>query len=821
MMTDVVSQDAGESYFRILSWQGLGLFLISGATLCFEINLTRLFSVSQFYHFAFLVVSIALLGSGASGTFLVLKKRHEEGYERRLLPWLAAGSGISILGAYLLVNWLPFDSYSMFVDPQQTIILLGHYAALAAPFFFSGIVTSLLLQMHRTSEGRVYAVNLTGSAVGCLMAILTPALVDGEGLVALSSGLAALSILFFLQGGQYIRKNSKPGRFGIWGILVILMMLNAILLGWRVTTGNFPVFFGLNLSPYKGISYALQSPEARLFSSKWNSFSRVDIVSSPSLHSVPGLSYRYREILPEIQGLFVDGDNMNAIFPEDAPFDFADYLPAAVAFHLHPGAATLILDPKGGMDIQVAQALGAGGITVTEGNSLVIQASPGAYFNEQVRLVRTSWRSYLRHEKDRFDIIQMPLTDSYHPVGSGAFALGEDYRYTIDAGSAILERLKPDGILVLTRWLQETPSEWLRAFTTLVTVVEDRDLNPSQCIVALRGYNTGTLLVKPGGFTEDEMTVIRQLASDNAFDLVFGPGITEEDVNRFNILHEPLYYQAFNAFLEANPREAFFDDYPYDVQPATDDHPFYSHYFKWSQLEEVLGNIGITWQPFGGAGYLVVLVIFLLALLLSGVLILSPVFILRNKRGGRMPTRVALYFSLIGLAFFLVEMPLIQRFILYLDHPAFAFAAVLFSVLLFSGLGSRFGSGRFSLSSVFMSLLALLMGYSFLLPVLLNATLGWSFPLRLLITILLIAPLGFLMGIPFPAGLAWMQESRIGGNHSERSRLIAWVWAVNGASSVVASILASMLALSFGFMVTGLVGMGCYLLAAVVTFRQG
>jgi hypothetical protein len=795
--------------FKSISWQGAGLLLVSIAALCFQINLTRLFSVSQFYHFAFMVVSIALLGMGASGTFLALRKRSHEHQDGPLFAWLAFGTGVSMLGSYLLVNQLPFDSFSIFVDPLQILILLIHYAALALPFFFTGITIGMLLRQHSTAGGEVYAVNLVGSALGCLIAVILPAWVGGEGMVAVSAAMAALAGICFMMGVQKAKANSKYRIGVLTGGLTVLSILLAIQIHVRRT----PSFFQLHTSPYKSISYALQNPQAQVVSTSWNSVSKVEVVSSPSLHSLPGLSYRYLDPLPRIHGLFVDGSNLSAILPVDADLTFAAYLPSAIAYQLQPRAEVLVLEPRGGMDILTALSLGAQQVTAVEGNPLIVEASWEIYHRPEVEWVPSSGRSYLRSAQGQYNIIHLPLTDSYHPVGSGAYSLGEDYRYTVEAFTDMLAGLKPNGLLVVTRWLQEVPSEWLRTFTLAVTVLEAQGHDPAGQIIALRGFNTGTLLIKNGPFAPAQLEAVRAFASDKAFDLVFMPTLDPEEINRFNILPEPVYYQVFSEYMAAQPRTDFYRDYPFAVQPPNDDRPFFGHYFKWAQMPEIVRSLGITWQPFGGAGYLVILIIFALALTLSSLLILLPVAFI--QRQGLQPGKrhIPLYFGMIGLGFMLVEMPLIQRFILYLDQPAYALAAILFCILLFSGLGSRFGSPRLPLKWALISLVGLLALYSLLLPRLLQATLGLHLLVRLMVTVLILAPMGFLMGIPFPSGLTWMRQ-HYGGQDTPASRwMVAWIWAVNGASSVLASILASLLALSIGFTFTFMIGMVCYGLA--------
>jgi hypothetical protein len=316
----------------------------------------------------------------------------------------------------------------------------------------------------------------------------------------------------------------------------------------------------------------------------------------------------------------------------------------------------------------------------------------------------------------------------------------------------MIDILQPNGILVITRWLQESPSEWLRTFTLAVTALEEMGFDPAANIIALRGYNTGTLLVGKAPFNMDEIEQVRSFAQKNAFDIVTMPTLTMEEVNQYNILPEPIYHQTFTTFLNSENRKVFYDSYPYDVTPPSDDHPFFGHYFKWSQIDEILSSLGETWQPFGGAGYLVILIIFIFALILSLVLIFLPVIVKKQSHPSFQNVRIPLYFGAIGLAFMLVEIPLIQIFILILDQPAYAMAAVLFGILVFSGIGSHIGTQKLSLVTALRILILLLFSYFLLLPTILNLSLGMSLAARMGITMLLIAPLGFLMGIPFSAG---------------------------------------------------------------------
>ena len=784
------------------------LFLISAATLTFEITLTRLFSVAQFYHFAFMIVSIALLGFGASGTALTIFPKLGRNEPRRALGLLGLATGASILVAYLLTNLLPFDSFSIAWDRRQVGILVLHYLALATPFFFSGMAVGLLLDVYPKSAGGTYSVNLFGSALGCVFALLAPPFLGAEGTVTLSSGLAAIGALVSLKnGGRYRR--------GFEASAVLLLILVCLDLGLR-----FAGYLGLHvmelrLSPYKGYSYAMQYPQAKLVYRRWNAFSRVDVVRSPGIHSIPGLSYRYLEPLPEQDGLFVDGDDLSALLPEGADMSFSSYLPIALPFELRPGACALVLEPRGGLDVLNALALGAEKVTAVESNPLIVAAAGHIYSQPHVQVVLEADRTYLRRErKDTYNVIVLSLTNSYHPVRSGAYSLGEDYRYTIEAFQDALARLTPDGLLSVTRWLQDPPSEDLRAFALTVAALERSGGNPETQIVAFRGYNTITVLIKNSGYTQDELKTIRAFASERAFDLVYAPDIRPEETNRYNILPEPIYYQTYSKFLKAESRQAFYDAYPFDVRPPTDDHPFFGHYFKWAQAGQVMAELGHTWQPFGGAGYFVILALLALAVLLASLIILLPLAIRRPVKETKLQIqttifRPLLYFGSIGLAFLLVEIPLLQRFILYLGNPAYALTAVLFSILLFSAIGSQLShcvSHRVAL--LLLVLLILVTPYG--LPYIFSLTLGLSLIFRLLLTALILAPIGFLMGIPFPAGIQWIHTLYANKVTVDEHPQIPWVWATNGAASVVASVLAALLALTFGFNWVLRLGAVCY-----------
>ena len=802
-------------------WIYISLLTLSCATFLFEITLTRLFAIAHFYHFAFMVVSLALLGTGASGSFLSLFPVIGRENIRRVVPAICAGCGFSILSGYLLFDHVPFDSYAVAIDPRQNAVFLMHLLALSAPFFFTGLCVNGLMKCFPKSSSQIYAVNLAGSALGCLLALLILPILAGEGVVCACAALAALAGLFaFVFSAREFNWGSLSKFFnnGLTVLVCVGLLLAAAPEVWRRSQGKQgEPFFSLYLSPYKSLSYALQYPGAYIEETLWNAFSRVDVVRSRGIHSLPGLSYLYPDVVSAEPGLFVDGDNLSPVLPMDTDAGFFGYLPQSLAYRLRPSAKALVLEPRGGLDLLASQAGGATAISAVEPNPLLVQEAGEVYKLPNMKVSIESPRSFLRRDENTYDVIVLSLASTYHPVTSGAYSLGEDYKYTLESIQDAMARLNPDGILVLSRWLQVPPSEFLRAFILVVEALENEGLDPWGQIAAIRGYNLGTLFVKRTPFLEEELDEVRAFAESRAFDLVYLPGIQPGESNRFNILPEDEYYKTFTGYLKATDRDAWLDAYPYNVSPPVDERPFFDHFFKWSQVKEVLAAYGKTWQPFGGAGYLVVVFLLVVVLILSTLFILLPVLVGRLRRNlqsrhqpeATLRGRALVYFLLLGFGFMAIEMPLIQKLILFLGQPAYSFSAVLFTLLLASGLGSLFSR---RVKGWCLLILGVVAGLSPLwLGAVMTFAMGWTLPLRLLTVLACLAPLGFLMGVPFPKGIAAVQ--------AKDPNLIPWLWAVNSAASVVASVLAAMLALSFGFIPLLVSGGCCYLLAYVLLGR--
>jgi hypothetical protein len=527
--------------------------------------------------------------------------------------------------------------------------------------------------------------------------------------------------------------------------------------------------------------------------------------------------------MPRQAALFLDGEGpfpISELSPDDPQTQhLAQHMPASLAYMLQPGARALILQPGAGLDAIIALAAGAANVTLAFEEPLTSEILQGDYAefsrnlmgDKRLTLSPNPGRGTLQHDNQYFDIIQFALVDGFHPVTSGAFSLTENYILTVDAFSQAYARLEDDGLLVITRWLGTPPSESARTWSTLLEALDNQAVaDPSRHLIAYRGMRTATLIASHQPFSTSDLKKARTFITENNFDPIFLPDLDPLELNRFNRLPEDTYHQIFTDLL--HDQTAAIDAYDFNLEPPTDERPFFFHFFRWRQTPEVLASLGLTWQPFGGSGYLVLLALLGLMLLLAVPLVFAPLFLAgRFKTKPSLGGSTLLYFSCLGAGYLLVEIPLIQQFSLLLDRPVNALATVLFTLLFASGFGSML-SPRFNLRKVLLVLVVLLGVTIASIPTLIQLTLSWPLSARLLLVIGLLTPIGFLMGMPFASGLRALQERSPGS--------IPWAWAVNGAVSGVSGVAAAMISLDFGFPTTMTVGAAAYLLALFAVAKR-
>jgi hypothetical protein len=414
--------------------------------------------------------------------------------------------------------------------------------------------------------------------------------------------------------------------------------------------------------------------------------------------------------------------------------------------------------------------------------------------------------------------IQLPLLDSFATSSAGLTSLNESYLYTVEALSAFIEQLNPGGYLAISRWISLPPRDTLKLFATAVAALEQAGVSdPGSRLILIRGWQTSTLLIKNGRVSANEVEAVRQFAVQRAFDVCWFPGIRAEEINRFNLLNQPYFYMAAHALLGPQ-REQFLERYKFNLTPASDDRPYFFQFFKWSTLPELLELSSHGGMPLLEWGYLVLLATLVQAVLASVVLILLPLVVLHRRQVQKVAYQkgaVLIYFGAIGLAFLFIEMAFIQRFILFLHHPLYATAVVLTGFLIFAGLGSAFARRRAQANQhrrgiclAVLGIIVVSLFYLFTLEPLFNLLMAWPFWAKIIATLVLIMPLAFSMGQPFPLALDCLGR--------DAPELIPWAWCVNGCASVISAVLATLLAIQFGFSVVIQIALLLYLITVLI-----
>lgn len=771
-----------------LTW---GIVMISAASLAYEIVLTRLFAVQQFYHFAFVVISIATMGFAASGLLLSIRRVQTAPY------LLALAFSLTVLLAYIIINALPFDSYSIAWDPQQWWILLLYFVVSGAPFVAAGWTIGSALDAAGTAAYRPYAANMIGAAIGCPLALISVDLLGGEGAIGLILALGFTASLVLGPSRTYLLGAASAALLAIISFTIPLETLR------------------LTLSPYKPLSAARLASGAQLTLTEWGPSARLDVVERPGLRSFPGLSLNASITLPEQAGVYVDGEGPLPIthLPPDDPAaaEIGSRLPASIAYGLRPSSNALLLDWGAGTPATFALALSDGEIWLPNDQPILTQLLRSSYSDysynllshPEVNVLGRASRSALSRADRSYDVVEFALSDPFRPVTSGAFSLGEDYLLTVNAFTDAWNRLDADGIMVITRWIGTPPSDSARAWNTLLTALRQASVEDLRSrIIAFRGIRTATMLVSPQPFSDSELAEVRAFLERNAFDALILPGLQSSEINRFNRLPEPVYHELYEALLE-DPDAA--KNYSFRLEAPFDDKPYFNHFFRWGQTPEILASLGLFWQPFGGSGYFVLLVLMALMILLAILLVAISLFFSWRDRSLARPDFISLlYFAGLGGGYLLVEIPLIQQFTLLLDHPAESLAGVLFLILFGSGIGSWL-SPRLKLRRALLALLGYLLLTVLIVSPLTHSLLPAPEWVRWLAMGALLLPLGILMGVPFASGLRDLELEHPGW--------IPWAWAVNGAFSGISGVAAAIISLDAGFQATLLAGGTAYLLA--------
>lgn len=795
--------------------------LLSAAALGYEILLIRLFSIILWHHFAFMIISLALLGVGASGTFLVFARRWLEPRFHRAFAGFAAAFGISAVACFALAQRVPFNPLEVVWDLGQQAALLQIYLLLALPFFCAATCVGLALSRFRERIGAIYRADLLGAGAGASLVLLALFVLTPEDYLRVLGGLglAAAAVIAF----------AGPGPRWPAGLLAALAL--AVPFAWP---GDW---IAPQPSPYKGLSLALHVPQARVIAERSSPLGLLSVVESPAVpfRHAPGLSLTAKAGPPPQLGVFTDGDGLTVITRFDgtlAKLAYLDQQTAALPFHLLTRPRTLILGAGGGADVLRALYHAARQVDAVEINPQMADLVRRDYAGFAGRLFRAPGvrlhvrdaRSFVEASGARWDLIHVGLLDSFTASAAGVLALKESALYTVEAFEAYIARLEPGGILAITRWLRVPPRDSLKLFATAITALEGLGVAaPGERLALIRSWNTATLMVKNGPLTAEDIAAIRRFAEARSFDVSYYPGMAPEEANRFNRWREPFLFNGTAALLGPG-RQRFLEDYKFHIAPATDDRPYFFRFFKWRLLPEVLAIRGRAAMTLLEGGYLIVAATLAQAAIVSALLIVLPLAWIGRGEGAAPGApgrgRVMVYFLALGLAFLFVEIAFIQRFVLFLGHPLYAISVVLAAFLVFAGLGSGYSArlaehravARMRPISLAVAGIVLFAGvYLAVLPVLFGWLMAESDPVKILVSVVLIAPLAFFMGMPFPLGLRRVAD--------QAPRLVPWAWGVNGCASVLSAVLASLLATHVGFAVVVALAMGLYGIAALAFAR--
>ena len=786
-----------------------GVALVSFAALLLELSQTRLFSVVLFYHFAFLAISIALLGLAAGGVFAFVRRNWLDRWSARQIA-----SASCLTASILTVVTLEVVLHSR-ISLEISLGNLGRltvlYIVSATPFFCCGVVLSVVFARMSGAIPKLYGADLAGGALACLLTV--PALNWLGGPNAILCSALALGLAAAVWSGSSGLRTAGSVLAIVFAALVVMNLHGRL----------FDIVYakGMYRDP-KWVEFA-----------KWNAISRVEVDNQGGTRAIV-IDADASTYIPNVDADHFRGTPWEQHLMSAAP---------SVVNALRPTGDFAIIGPGGGEDVLRAVANGSKNVTGAEINPTIannIMRDRYAdfafhlYERPEVHIHVSDGRSFVRQSHDKYDVVQMTLVDTWASTAAGAFALSENNLYTKEAFREYFDHLKPGGIIAITRWEFKSPREALRVVSNAIAVLQSlgaEDVTQHFIIVSDGVLNEDgrpvLVLAKKTPFTRDEEhTALLHLEKYKNLALVYSPS----DRSRSAGVHpvDPtLRWNPFTALIVSGDPVGFAHKYEYNVSPVTDDAPFFfftlklKHLVSPSALEK-----GIDWKVNLG-----VLVLFLL-LGISIVAVLAFLvlpLLMHSPAKGESPWRL-LYFVVIGLGYILVEVTLIQRFVLFLGHPVYALTVVIFLMLLSSGLGSLTSrrwlpdAQRVWVSALAIAVIAL--AYVFILPVLLRGAIGLSLGLKLALSALLLAPLGFVMGMPFPTGLRAMAPDSQAiadaemGAAADGNR-VEWAWALNAASSVLGSVLAMFLAIEWGLRTTLLTAVACYLVASLLSRSFG
>jgi hypothetical protein len=785
----------------------VSLGLHSAAIIAFQLALMQLLSVVQWHHFAYMIISVAMLGFGASGTLLALYREKLVRSAHWLVPLLMSLSGMFMMVAFPLIRMevFAFDAYLLFVDRTQFVILAANYFVFFIPFFTGALSIGIIFICHSREIGVWYFSNLLGSGLGGLAALLLLSQVlpqQAPAIIGLASVLAGLISM--------VPERRK------WHLA--LAALSLLISGFFIARpGSIPI------SQYKSLARTLTLPDAEVIHRQPGIHGLVEVVSSPALRFAPALSLSYTGDIPVKKKVFVNGDFYGVIPGPQQPGQphILNYSTQQLPYVMSDREQVLVLHAASGVAIAHALANNASRIEGVIENRDVIhlmqdrfaEASGGLFHDPQVNIHRQEARHYLAAGPGhQYDLIALPLLDAFGGT-SGLNALRENYALTLEAFELMWDKLSAQGAIMISSWMDYPSRTTLKVLATLAETARQQGIsNPADHLVAVRSWGTITFVLTKEPVNPQQSQRVMEWCRQMFFDPVLLPGIQIPDKEQFNMLEDQRFFNYVARILEGD--QEFYRDYSFSVVPATDNKPYFFQFLRLNHFGHMANVFGQENVPLLELGYLIVLVTLAQSTFFAIVLIILP--LLRLRRSPKRKTGTLLYFGALGLGYMFAEIILIQRFVLYFGQPVYAIAAVITTMLIFSGAGSlyseKFKAVPASVYKVGLLVAAFFLALVILLTPALQQTMALPLPAKAGISLLLIGIPAFFMGMLFPLGIRFLAQYD--------SSQIPWAWGINGCLSVISTSLATLIAVDGGFQAVILIAVISYLLAALTFFAH-
>ncbi len=779
------------------------LGLHSAAIIAFQLALMQLISIVQWHHFAYMIISIAMLGFGASGTLLALAREKLLRMSDWLVPLLMTTSGLFMMVAFNItrLDFLQFDVYLLFLERSQLPILAANYIIYFIPFFAGALAIGIIFIKHASQIGTYYFSNLIGSGAGGILVLFLfgnlfpqqiPPLV---GLLSVMAGLLSMP------------KKYRAGHLAVAG----LALLVAILLVSR--PGHIP------MSQYKSLAQTLNLPEAEVIHSEPDIHGLIDVAESPALRFAPALSLSFTGEVPVKKNVFVDGNFYGVIpnYEKGQSSHILDYTTQKLPWVTGERSKVLMINAGEGAPLAHAFSHAPRHVDAIIPNAGVVnllqnqfaKASGHLFLHENLSLHTVEARNYLASiENADYDLITLPQQDAFGGT-AGINALQENYTMTLESFELMWDLLSPDGVISVSAWTDYPSRTNLKILATLVNVLENKGrYDARQHIAAIRSWGTITFILKKTPLNEEEVSKIRDFGRQMYFDPLLLPGLQDDERQHYNRIEDDSFFSYVDRIVEGD--RAFLESYGFMIHPATDDKPYFSQFLKLQNVRKLSEIFGGDQVPFLELGYLVVVITLVQSALLALLFIIMPLLRLRKSNKGKGGTLI--YFGALGVGYMFVEIILIQRFVLYFGHPVYALSAVISTMLIASGAGSL-TSGKIpaiprSPALIGMIITLMLLFYTFFLTPILQGTIASPIAVKILISLLLIGIPSFFKGMMFPLGIRYLS----GYDASQTP----WGWGINGSFSVVSTSLAMLIAVEKGFMLVMTVAVVCYALAFMV-----